>query len=199
MCLCPRILTARQCAPQLVMLLSASPVRENPTCTLPQFLPVLVVQSACQFLPTCRTVRSRCCHSWTASKALFFTTQLACEACSVAGLVIVMYRPQDHWYNAGYIFPDGFHSRCVFRSSVDIGKLVAHDCLIVGERGAYWPKPTFMIVAADRKDEPVSGRSATAAWKQVLTQLEILLSADCSECSDFCPPVLSLSVTAPRL
>lgn len=78
-----------------------------------------------------------------------------------------MCRNEKGWYNAGYIFPDGFHSRCAFRSSVDLGQQVSHDCFIVGERGTFWPQPTFMIVAADRSDEPVSGKSATAAWQQV--------------------------------
>ena len=33
-------------------------------------------------------------------------------------------RAENGWYNAGYIFPDGFASRVNFRSSVQLDQLV---------------------------------------------------------------------------
>ena len=44
---------------------------------------------------------------------------------------------------------------------------VAHDCTIIGEGGAYWPLPTFRVVAADRPTEPLTAKSCTGCWTQV--------------------------------
>lgn len=71
------------------------------------------------------------------------------------------------WFNAGYIFPMGFRSRVLFRSSVDLAALTVHDCAIAGAGGAFWPAPTFVVTAADRPDEPMAARSATGAWAGV--------------------------------
>lgn len=44
---------------------------------------------------------------------------------------------------------------------------VAHDCAIIGEGGAYWPGPTFRVVAQDRPQEPLLAKSCTGCWTQV--------------------------------
>lgn len=74
---------------------------------------------------------------------------------------------RDGWYNAGYIFPAGFKSRLLFRSSVDLDAICYHECEIIGEGGQYWPGPTYRVVAADRPDEPLIARSCTGCWTGV--------------------------------
>ncbi len=37
-------------------------------------------------------------------------------------------RVQREWFNAGYIFPEGFASRVQFRSSVALSSTCAHEC-----------------------------------------------------------------------
>jgi hypothetical protein len=37
------------------------------------------------------------------------------------------------WHNQGYIFPDGFHSRTLFRSSVDVDQVCIHECYVLGQ------------------------------------------------------------------
>jgi hypothetical protein len=71
------------------------------------------------------------------------------------------------WYNAGYIFPAGFKSRLLFRSSVDLDALTLHECEIVGEGGQFWPAPTFVVTARDREDEPIVAKSCTGCWSGV--------------------------------
>ena len=75
--------------------------------------------------------------------------------------------PHQAWFNAGYIFPAGYKSRVIFRSSVDLESMCVHTCEILGEGGAYWPAPTFVVVAADRQEEPLYGRSCTGCWSGV--------------------------------
>lgn len=75
--------------------------------------------------------------------------------------------PDPRWYNAGYIFPAGFKSRLLFRSSVDLDALTLHECEIVGEGGKYWPAPTFVVTARDREDEPMVAKSCTGCWSGV--------------------------------
>ena len=65
-----------------------------------------------------------------------------------------------------YIFTDGYYATTHFRSSVDIDQLCTHECSIFA-RGKFHPAPTFQIVAADRPEEPLVGKSATACWKMV--------------------------------
>jgi hypothetical protein len=74
------------------------------------------------------------------------------------------------WYNAGYIFPAGFKSRLLFRSSVDLDALTLHECEIVGQGGACWPAPTFVVTARDREDEPIVAKSCTGCWSGVSEQ-----------------------------
>jgi hypothetical protein len=71
------------------------------------------------------------------------------------------------WYNAGYIFPAGFKSRLLFRSSVDLDALTLHECEIVGEGGQFWPAPTFVVTARDREYEPIVAKSCTGCWSGV--------------------------------
>lgn len=89
-------------------------------------------------------------------------TAAAAAAAQVGQLVA---RPE--WYNAGYIFPAGFRSRLLFRSSVDLGALTLHECEIIGEGGTFWPAPTFVVTARDRQDEPVVAKSCTGCWSGV--------------------------------
>lgn len=74
------------------------------------------------------------------------------------------------WFNGGYIFPDGFTTRMAFRSSVDINQLTIHECSIFSG-GKFRPAPTFRIVASDRPDEPLDGKSATSCWNMVLARI----------------------------
>ena len=75
--------------------------------------------------------------------------------------------PKDGWFNSGYIFPAGFMSRIIFRSSVHLDQLCVHECSILGEGGKFWPKPTFQVVAMDRPDEPLTASSCTGCWTAV--------------------------------
>ena len=74
------------------------------------------------------------------------------------------------WHNGGYIFPDGFTSRMVFRSSVALDQLCVHECTITAA-GKCAPAPTFKITASDRPDEPLEGKSATMCWNLVLGRI----------------------------
>jgi hypothetical protein len=77
------------------------------------------------------------------------------------------YRAENYWYNSGYIFPDGYHSRTTFRSSVNIGATCSHDCYIIGAGGKFWPRPTFEVIADDRPHERIVGKSSSSCFKQV--------------------------------
>lgn len=79
--------------------------------------------------------------------------------------------PANGWCTTGYIFPEGYCSTTKFRSSRNPTALVEHKCSIVGRGGALWPRPTFVVVAADRPDEPIVAKSASGAWKQVQDRL----------------------------
>lgn len=72
------------------------------------------------------------------------------------------------WYNSGYIFPDGFKSRVLFRSSVALERTCLHECFVLGKSGAYFPLPTFKVTALDRPEEPVIAKSCTGCWTQVI-------------------------------
>ena len=76
-------------------------------------------------------------------------------------------RAQREWFNAGYIFPEGFASRVQFRSSVALGATCAHECAVVGPGGAFWPAPTFTVTAADQPLEPLVAKSCTGCWSAV--------------------------------
>lgn len=71
------------------------------------------------------------------------------------------------WCTSAYIFPDGYCATTRFRSSADPSGAVIHECSIVGRGGRYWPRPTFVVVAADRPNEPLVAKSCSGAWKQV--------------------------------
>lgn len=76
-------------------------------------------------------------------------------------------RVDKGWYNSGYIFPDGFKSRVLFRSSVALERTCLHECFVLGKSGAYFPLPTFKVTALDRPEEPVIAKSCTGCWTQV--------------------------------
>jgi len=92
---------------------------------------------------------------------------------TVTLLAVGALRAQKGWFNSGYIFPDGFAALTSFRSSANPAATVGHTCRIIGLGGAYWPAPTFVIVAGDRPDEPLAARSATAAWGAVLARVRL--------------------------
>ena len=104
------------------------------------------------------------------------------ELVAVGSLVVA-----DGWHNAGYIFPDGFTSRMVFRSSVELDQLCIHECLITST-GSCAPKPTFRITAADRPEEPVEGKSATMCWNLVLARINGEIARRREEGEDLPPP-----------
>lgn len=92
------------------------------------------------------------------------------------------------WYNAGYIFPAGFKSRLLFRSSVDTDALCLHECEIVGEGGNFWPAPTFKVTARDREDEPVVAKSCTGCWSQILKRINATISQRIAAGENLPPP-----------
>jgi hypothetical protein len=86
-------------------------------------------------------------------------------------LEVGVLRAAPGWHNAGYIFPEGFRSRTLFRSSVHLDQLCVHECKVVGRGGAYWPAPTFVVVALDRPQEPLTAKSCTGCWTGVLKRI----------------------------
>jgi hypothetical protein len=90
------------------------------------------------------------------------------------------------WYNAGYIFPAGFKSRLLFRSSVDLDALTLHECEIVGEGGQFWPAPTFVVTARDREDEPIVAKSCTGCWSGVSVHGGVGVISCMWQCSKVC-------------
>eukprot|EP00240_Pyramimonas_obovata_P001655 CAMPEP_0118951962 /NCGR_PEP_ID=MMETSP1169-20130426/53981_1 /TAXON_ID=36882 /ORGANISM="Pyramimonas obovata, Strain CCMP722" /LENGTH=433 /DNA_ID=CAMNT_0006899111 /DNA_START=303 /DNA_END=1604 /DNA_ORIENTATION=+ len=78
----------------------------------------------------------------------------------------------DHkgWCSKAYVFTDGYKASTTYRSSVDLTNSTTHDCSIFSG-GKFHPEPTFRVVARDRPDEPLDGKSASACWKAVLVRL----------------------------
>ncbi|KAI8102867.1 hypothetical protein M9434_005659 [Picochlorum sp. BPE23] len=97
-------------------------------------------------------------------------------------------RAQKGWYNAGYIFPEGFKSRTLFRSSVAIDSLCVHECDVIGRGGTFWPAPTFRVVALDRPDEPLIAKSCTGCWTAVLKRINAEIEARRAAGEDLPPP-----------
>ncbi len=97
-------------------------------------------------------------------------------------------RAQKGWYNAGYIFPEGFKSRTLFRSSVALDSLCVHECDVIGEGGMFWPAPTFRVVALDRPDEPLIAKSCTGCWTAVLKRINAEIEARRAAGEDLPPP-----------
>ena len=62
----------------------------------------------------------------------------------------------------------------VCRSSVELDQLCLHECTIIGNGGAYWPQPTYKVVAMDRADEPLLAKSCTGCWTQVFLSPPVL-------------------------
>jgi len=97
-------------------------------------------------------------------------------------------RAEKGWYNAGYIFPAGFKSRTLFRSSVAIDSLCIHECHVLGPEGEFWPAPTFKVVALDRPDEPLIAKSCTGCWTAVLKRINAVIEAKRAAGEDLPPP-----------
>jgi hypothetical protein len=97
-------------------------------------------------------------------------------------------RVQKGWFNAGYIFPDGFKSRTLFRSSVALDSLCVHECDIIGKGGVHWPLPTFRVVALDRPDEPLIAKSCTGCWTAILKRINAEIEARRQAGEDLPPP-----------
>lgn len=97
-------------------------------------------------------------------------------------------RAQSGWYNAGYIFPEGFQSRTLFRSSVALDQLCVHECHIVGRGGLYWPAPTFKVVALDRPEDPLVAKSCTGCWTGILKRINAEIEARRKQGEDLPPP-----------
>ncbi|KAL4855620.1 putative lysine-specific demethylase JMJ16 [Chlorella vulgaris] len=97
-------------------------------------------------------------------------------------------RAEKGWYNAGYIFPQGFQSRTLFRSSVAIDQLCVHECHVVGKGGQYWPQPTFKVVATDRPNEPLIAKSCTGCWTGILKRINAEIEARRRAGEDLPPP-----------
>lgn len=76
-------------------------------------------------------------------------------------------RAEEGWFNHGYIFPDGFHSKVNFRSSLVLDQLCIHECSVIGQGGEFWPQPTFRVAAMDRPQEPLVAKSCTGCWSGV--------------------------------
>jgi hypothetical protein len=95
---------------------------------------------------------------------------------------------KNGWHNAGYIFPEGFQSRTLFRSSVAIDQLCVHECFIVGKGGEYWPAPTFKVVALDRPEEPLIAKSCTGCWTGILKRINAEIEARRKAGEDLPPP-----------
>ena len=94
----------------------------------------------------------------------------AAKACEL--LVLGALKRGKAWHNKGYIFADAFQTKTVFRSSVELGQLCHHTC-IISSQGKYSQDggPTFTIVAADRPEEPVTGKSCTMCWTKILKRI----------------------------
>ena len=54
---------------------------------------------------------------------------------------------------------------------VKLGENCWHTCKIIGEGGAYWPNPTFQILAED-DGELIEAKSATGAWAGILSRIK---------------------------
>ena len=72
------------------------------------------------------------------------------------------------WHNKGYIFPAGFKSSTMYKSSTKVATNVTHICSILEDGDG---QPLFRLVSEDRQDEPLDGRSASACWKQALKRI----------------------------
>jgi len=84
-------------------------------------------------------------------------------------------REGKKWHNKGYIFPSGYKSSTMYKSSTKIGEQAVHICSIVDDG---FGKPLFRIVTEDRQDEPLDGRSASACWKQILKRINVFYEAN---------------------
>jgi len=75
------------------------------------------------------------------------------------------------WHNQGYIFPEGYFARTLFRSSVMLDQVCVHECRVLGEGAKFWPGPTFRIIALDRPEEVLDAKSPTGCWNAVLKRI----------------------------
>ncbi|KAK9867743.1 hypothetical protein WJX84_007087 [Apatococcus fuscideae] len=82
-------------------------------------------------------------------------------------------RASPGWFDAGYIFPDGYKATIWYRSSKNVKEIIAHECSIY-QLGSQ-PYPTFQIIAADRPNEPLTALSCSGCWDKVLQRINVTL------------------------
>eukprot|EP00958_Prasinococcus_capsulatus_P016663 scaffold1851_cov390-Prasinococcus_capsulatus_cf.AAC.1 len=92
------------------------------------------------------------------------------------------------WHNQGYIFPNGYKSRVVFRSSVDTDKTCYHICEIYQDKEANPKGPMYKLTALDRPDEPIVTKSATGCWTGVLKRIQAVINQRIAAGEDLPPP-----------
>ena len=80
------------------------------------------------------------------------------------------------WHTASYIYPAGFRSVKYHGSSVQLDQKVEHECTIVAN-GRFAPGPTFRVVAADRPNEPLEGKTPSEPWTAVRARVNAAYAA----------------------
>ncbi|KAK9835596.1 hypothetical protein WJX74_003803 [Apatococcus lobatus] len=106
-------------------------------------------------------------------------------------------RVDKGWYNSGYVFPDGFKSRVLFRSSVALERTCLHECFVLGKSGAYFPLPTFQVTALDRPEEPVIAKSCTGCWTQIQKRINAVIESRRKAGEDL-PPAPKTAIAGPE-
>ena len=91
---------------------------------------------------------------------------------------------RDGWCKAvggrPYIYPKGFTTSTVWKSSVHLDQLCEHVNTIVVEGGSCWPLPTFRVTAEDRPNEPIDSILPSACWKKVGSLHLLRLKSSCT-------------------
>lgn len=111
--------------------------------------------------------------------------KMAGKACELLALGVPV--RNRAWHNKGDIFTDGFRSKTLFRSSVELGQLCHHTCAI-SSQGEFAPGPTFTIVAADRPEEAVTGKSCTSCWTKIRARINAAIEVRRAAGEDLPPP-----------
>jgi hypothetical protein len=79
-------------------------------------------------------------------------------------------RTAEGWHDPKNIYPEGFHTTVMFTPSIQPSEPCLHHCYVVGPGGKFWPRPTFIVVAADRPFEPLVAPTCASCWKAVITK-----------------------------
>ncbi|KAK9824373.1 hypothetical protein WJX72_009819 [[Myrmecia] bisecta] len=111
-----------------------------------------------------------------------------CSSKQVDLVMLGTLRSEPGWHNKGYIFPEGYVARTVFRSSEVLDQLCVHECQILGPQGSFWPAATFRIIAMDNPDAPLDAKSATGAWNAVLNRINDVIETRRRGGEDLPPP-----------